>query len=286
MPSPSLVFRPRSCLHILAGKLYYHDFNYPLWINDSKSMSSSFNSVLSCRPVCSTALQTVSLGMLTGTLTQTRLNRLALPALGTFSLFTPVLEEPCWLRDGKPSPHTASHSPPTTESSVGNPILAWLPPLHPRTCPLLHISPRYFLLSTSSVIAVYSNWSPVFPFVLSPVPFWRPTHFFQDADLAMWFLFFCGPHCYGACPGAWIRHTGFYLVPGAALATTALNTHLLCHWSNPFIFVFTPCPHSISPITCLSPHPLHSVHLDQSACLLLLRPVLFELRDLFIPVQC
>ena len=65
-----------------------------------------------------------------------------------------------------------------------------------------------------------------------------------------------------ACSGAWVRHTGFYMVPRASLATTALNTHLLCHRSNPFIFFFTLCPHSISPITCLSPHPLHSVHLD------------------------
>ena len=123
MPSPSLVFRPRSCLHILAGKLYYHDFNYPLWINDSKSMSSSFNSVLSCRPVCSTALQTVSLGMLTGTLTQTRLNRLALPALGTFSLFTPVLEG-AMLAEGwktKPTYHQSF--------STNRWILSWEPDL-------------------------------------------------------------------------------------------------------------------------------------------------------------
>ena len=190
-----------------------------------------------------------------------------------------------------PGMENQAHIPPVILHPLLNPQLgtrSWHGSLLriPWTCPLLHISPRYFLLSTSSVIAVYSNWSPVFPFVLSPVPFWRPTHFFQDADLAMWFLFFHGSHCYGACPGAWIRHTGFYLVPGAALATTALNTNLLCHRSNPFIFVFTPCPHSISPITCLSLHPLHSVHLDQSACLLLLRPVLFELRDLFSPEQC
>ena len=109
MPSLGPVFRPQSCLHTLPGNFSYCDFNYPLCINDSKSMSSTFNFLLSCRPECSTILQTTSLDMPTVISNPVKQTGLDFPMEPSLLLFL-YWKELHWPRNGKPSPHITSCS--------------------------------------------------------------------------------------------------------------------------------------------------------------------------------
>lgn len=104
---PSVLSQSRQ--HTLPGNFSYCDFNYPLCINNSKSMFSTFNSLQSCRPECSTILQTTSLDMPTVISNPVKQTGLDFPMEPSLLLFL-YWKEPHWPRNGKPSPHITSCS--------------------------------------------------------------------------------------------------------------------------------------------------------------------------------